>query len=77
MRPNSDLDRGMFLKNALDQELCSDMIKRNVWHKDCPVSLERLLILNLSYVNYDGEYRHDGKMVVFDVIADNVLLIFQ
>jgi hypothetical protein len=35
------------------------------------------MLLKVSYVDFDGNEHHDGKLVVFDVIADHVLTIFH
>ncbi|MBP9792333.1 MAG: M15 family metallopeptidase [Rickettsiales bacterium] len=70
-------DLGMFSKNRPSKELSAEMINKNIWVKGCPIPIDRLMLLNLSYVDYEGTKKHNGQMVVFDVVADSVLKIFQ
>ena len=71
------LDLGVFFKEPINELLKSEMIEKNIWNKQCPVTMDRLTLLNLSYTDYDGNSNHEGKMLVFDVVADKVLHIFQ
>lgn len=66
-----------FSKSRLSNDLREDMIKKNIWSPDCPVSLDRLNILKISYIDFEGNERQDGKLVVHDVVADHVLAIFK
>lgn len=66
-----------FSKSKLDPKLRQDMIKKNIWSKECPVSLDRLNILRVSYVDFEGIEHHDGSIIVHDVVADHVLAIFK
>lgn len=61
----------MQFDNSLKQEL----IKKNVWNEHCPVSLHRIKLLNIDYINFSGE-ECSGQIMVFDVVADNVVKIF-
>lgn len=77
MVSNNKLSAGYFSKNAIGESLKSEMITKDIWNNDCPVSLDRLVLLNLSYTDFDGKKHHDGQMIVFDVVADSVLQVFK
>ena len=66
-----------FSKSSIDKKLRQDMIKKNIWSSKCPVSLDRLNLLKLSYVDFDGNEHHDGSMIVLDVVSDHVINIFK
>ncbi len=66
-----------FSKITLDSKLRQTMIKKNIWSNNCPVPLDRLSLLRLSYVDFEGTEHHNGKMIVLDVVADHVLAIFK
>lgn len=66
-----------FSKSRLSSDLREDMIRKNIWSPECPVSLDRLNILKISYIDFDGNEHQDGKLVVHDVVADHVLAVFK
>ena len=66
-----------FSKAPLDNKLRQDMIKKNIWSSNCPVSLDRLNLLRVSYIDFDGNEKHNGAIIVHDVVADHVLSIFK
>jgi hypothetical protein len=66
-----------FSKSPLENKLRQDMIKKNIWSSNCPVSLDRLNLLTLSYIDFDGNEHHEGQLIVHDVIADHALTIFK
>lgn len=53
------------------------MIHNNIWNESCPVSIDRLRLVSLSYCDFDGTIHNDGLMMVMDVIAPSVIKIFQ
>jgi hypothetical protein len=65
-----------FTKSRLSIALQEEMIEQKIWQDNCPVSLDRLMLLKISYIDFYGNEQHDGEMVIFDVLADNVLSIF-
>ena len=65
-----------FSKTDVSPELKHKMIKMNIWSSSCPVPVERLKLLKISYYDFDGNEHNDGKIMVFDVLADHVLSIF-
>ena len=68
---------GKFSKSSIPDKIKAEMIAKKIWSSNCPVALDRLQLLNLSYVDYDNKDHHNGQMIVFDVIADSVLTIFH
>ena len=60
------------IENTLKQEI----ISKNIWNESCPVPLNRMRLLNIDYINFSGEECNDGQIIVFDVVADNVIKIF-
>ena len=66
-----------FSKSSLSHTLREEMITKNIWSPECPVSLDRLNLLKISYIDFDGNEIHDGALIVHDVVADNVLEIFR
>jgi hypothetical protein len=72
-----DLSMKNFSKSSISQELAKDMIENNIWSDNCPVPLNRLSLLNLSYIDFDGVEHQDGRLIVHDVVADHVIEIFK
>jgi hypothetical protein len=70
-------DVGVFYKSEISDDLKQEIIGKNIWHDGCPVALDRLRLLNVSYVNFKNESVHDGKIMVMDIAADRVLRIFK
>lgn len=66
-----------FSKSLIENSLREEMLRKNIWSPNCPVSLDRLNLLKVSYIDFENNHHHDGSLVVFDVIADNVLNIFR
>lgn len=66
-----------FSKSVINSELRRDMIKKDIWSTNCPISLERLNILRVSYIDFEGREHEDGEIIVLDVVADHVLAIFR
>jgi len=52
------------------------MIQGNSWHKGCPVALNDLRYLQMSYLNFKGQTKM-GEMVVHKEVADEVTEIFH
>lgn len=66
-----------FSKHSINKALKEEMIKKNIWSDQCPIPIERLNLLYISYIDFDGKENHDGKLIVHDVAADHVLEIFK
>lgn len=69
-------DMSGFKQGPLPEDVMSSMKKYGVWKSDCPVPLERLRLLTIPYVNFEGEERL-GEMVVLDAVAPKVLSLFH
>ena len=67
----------IFRSASLSAELQREMFEKATWKEDCPVKLERLKILKISYFDFDGVQHNDGEMVVLDAVAERVLRIFR
>ena len=53
-----------------------DVAERSSWSADCPVTLEELRYLTMSYVGFDGEF-HTGEIIVHERVADDVVDVFR
>lgn len=63
---------------SIPEELKHKLIEKNIWNEDCPVSMDRLTLLDsICYVDFSGNIRDDGQMMVFDVVASSVQKIFD
>ena len=56
---------------------CNAMRAKNVIHAGAPVDCARLAVVSFSYSDFDGRAHDDGRLVVLDVLAADVLAIFQ
>lgn len=66
-----------FSKSTISSSLRRDMIQKNIWSSNCPVAIDRLNLLKVSYFDFDGNEHNDGELMVLDVVADHVLAIFK
>jgi hypothetical protein len=60
----------------IDRESCNDMKRRNVLSRVFS-SCERLRLVRFSYINFQGETKNDGSVVVLDAAAHQVLMVFD
>ncbi|KKB96221.1 hypothetical protein SZ25_00692 [Candidatus Arcanobacter lacustris] len=67
----------LFSISSVPNNIKEDMIKKNIWNKNCPVDIQRLKLLNISYYDFDGNDHSDGKMIVLDKIAEKVSKVFK
>ena len=54
----------------------ADVLSRSTWNETCPVSLEDLSYLTMSYVGFDGQ-PYVGEMIVHASVADDVVGVFR
>lgn len=54
----------------------ANQMKGLSWHPGCPVPLEDLSYLTVTYQGFDGE-THRGHLIVHDLVAEEVLEIFR
>jgi hypothetical protein len=58
-------------------DLCTEMRTTKVLNPGAPVGCERLRRITFSYLNFSGEVRTDGELIIMDAVADHVLRIFN
>ncbi len=46
------------------------------WHQGCPVGLGDLRLLELTYLDFDGDAKH-GRLIVNERSADGILAVFK
>lgn len=66
-----------FYKENISPELKNEILSKNVWNINCPVTIERLRLLTIPYFDFNGQEKLDGKLIVLDVAAERVLTIFR
>ena len=54
----------------------ADVLSRSTWKETCPVFLEDLSYLTMSYVGFDGQ-PYVGEMIVHASVADDVVGVFR
>lgn len=65
-----------FTINQIPDDIALRMKKISIWTQECPVRIEQLRLLEISYYNFLGNIVV-GQLVVLDKIAENVLKIFE
>lgn len=66
-----------FHVDRLSSKMQSDVISANVWNQSCPVSLDQLRIVSLSYYDLLGRVHHDGQLLVHQSAAKETLSVFK
>lgn len=67
----------MFKNEQLSEELKQELINKKIWAKSCPVDIERLRIITVSYIDFDGNSHDDGKLICLDVVALSAIDVFR
>lgn len=62
--------------SALPNDLAEAMKSSGVWREGCPVALDRLSLIEISYVDFDGQEHNDGQLIVLDAVAKYVASVF-
>lgn len=62
---------------SLSEETKIHIKDSNVWHKGCPISLDRMKLIKFSFYDFEGKEHHDGEIVVLDAVAKRTLHIFR
>lgn len=70
------MEQTHFTKSRLPDDLIEEMKQVGTWKGHCPVPLNRLRLLKIPHYDFDTNIIQ-GEMVVFDVVADDVLTIFK
>ena len=66
-----------FKIDELTLEEQSSLKSSRVWESDCPIPINRLRIVKLSYWNFEGKEQADGQIMVMDAVGDSVVQIFK
>ncbi len=65
-----------FSSTPLTPTIEKELIKNDYWQEGCPVPLNRLNVLTISYYDFQ-QHEQTGQIVVFDAAAPFVLAAFQ
>lgn len=65
-----------FKSTRITTELLDQMEKGNTWSKDATVPADRLRLLTITHIDFEGKERL-GQMIVLDVCEEAVLKIFK
>lgn len=63
--------------NPIPDHIKQEMLSKGSYQQGCPVAMERLSLVTVSYIDFSGTVHHDGEIVVLDVVADRVAKIFN
>lgn len=66
----------LFKIDELIESEISSLKQSGVWESECPVSINRLRIVRLSYWDFEGQHHTDGEVMVLDAVAESVQQIF-
>lgn len=66
----------MFTYGPLSSEMKKNLKKSGAWFEGCPVPLNRLSLLTLSYYGFDKKV-HTGTLIMFDAIAPYAAAAFK
>ncbi len=61
---------------ATAQAVPADVLARSTWNEGCPVTVEDLRYLQLSFWGFDGAH-HQGEMIVHRDVVDDVTSVFR
>ena len=65
-----------FKSNRISSKTLQAMRQGGTWHDDSPVPSERLRLLTIPYIDFEG-HEKTGQMIVLDVCEERVLAIFK
>jgi hypothetical protein len=65
-----------FSYQPLPNEVQQKLIDTQAWQKGCPVPLNRLSYVQITYYDYDGKIQI-GHLVVIDVVAHSIVTLFK
>ncbi len=63
--------------SELSDVLKDEMVKLGVWSETCPVPLDRLVCLEIRYLDFDEQVQEDGQLIIFDVLAPRAKKVFD
>tara|TARA_R110000868_G_scaffold37111_4_gene131356 strand:- start:46877 stop:47500 length:624 start_codon:yes stop_codon:yes gene_type:complete len=65
-----------FTINKIEPKKLELMKQTGVWREECPVHYSRLKTIEVTFCGFDGNQK-EGTLVVLDILAEQVLSIFQ
>ncbi|HEX6329226.1 MAG TPA: M15 family metallopeptidase [Jiangellaceae bacterium] len=73
--PPPDLRPAPDVYEATVEPVPDDVLERSTWTEDCPVALDELRYLTLTFWGFDGQ-PHLGEMIVHNSVASDVAEVF-
>ncbi len=65
-----------FSIKEIPSAIVKQMQHKGVWKPDCPISIERLKLIEISHISFEGNIQ-SGEIIVLDKLAQSVLRIFE
>ena len=65
-----------FSIEKIPYSLSVSMKSKNIWTSECPVSIESLRLLNITYYDFENKLL-SGQIVAHEKVAKNVISIFE
>lgn len=66
-----------FTVEPLSEDSRQTLLQKGICKPNCPVALERLNKVKLSYYNFQNTEQHTGEIVVLDTVAGHVAGVFK
>lgn len=73
--PSSSLGPGGETFTATAGPVPDDVLERSTWQEGCPVAIEDLSYLTMTFRGFDGD-SHLGEMIVHESVTDSVIEVF-
>lgn len=61
---------------TLPKDIAQEMKSKGVWQEASPVPLERLALLTIPYIDFEGTTHDDGELIALDVAAEHITAVF-
>src|SRR3990167_11472850 len=69
--------RDHFLISPLSLTYQQGLIQTGLWNTYCPVPLNRLRLLQITYRDFSGQEHPDGQLIVMDAVAQAIAELFH
>ncbi len=63
--------------SKLPKDVAQTMKSTGVWQEASPVPLERLSLITIPYVDFDGNSHSDGELIALDVATEHIAAVFS
>lgn len=73
----TQVEAATFRITPLSQQYQQMLKQRGLWKPTCPVSLDRLRDVTVSYYGFDHKSHNDGHLIVLDAAAPSTVKIFK